>query len=37
MVKGVHQHVTERDFDYQRFHVETQQGKDAKAIPEKKP
>jgi hypothetical protein len=37
MVKGIHQHVTERDFDYQRFHVDTQQGKDAKAMPEKKP
>jgi hypothetical protein len=36
MFKGVHQHYTERDFDYQRFHVETQQGKDAKVIPEKK-
>jgi hypothetical protein len=36
MVKGVHQHYTERDFDYQRFHVETQQGKDAKVVPEKK-
>jgi hypothetical protein len=36
MVKGVHQHYTERDFDYQRFRVETQQGKDAKVMPEKK-
>ncbi|MGP8268989.1 MAG: hypothetical protein ACLQLH_02890 [Terracidiphilus sp.] len=36
MVKGVHHHYTERDFDYQRFRVETQQGKDAKVVPEKK-
>jgi hypothetical protein len=35
LVKGIHQHFTERDFDYQRFHVETRQGKDAKAMPEK--
>ncbi len=36
MFKSIRQHVTERDFDYKRFHVETQQGKDAKAVPEKK-
>ncbi|MGA2632760.1 MAG: hypothetical protein ABSF16_00850 [Terracidiphilus sp.] len=36
MVKGVHQHYTERDFDYQRFHVETDQGKDTKVMREKK-
>ena len=36
MFKAVHQHYTERDFDYQRFRVETQQGKDAKVTPEKK-
>jgi hypothetical protein len=30
MVKGIRQHIIERDFDYKRFHVETQQGKDAK-------
>ena len=35
MVKGIRQHYTERDFDYKRFHVETQQGKDVKTIPEK--
>jgi len=36
MVKGVHQHYTERDFDYQRFHVETDQGKDTNVMREKK-
>lgn len=36
MFKDLHQHYTEHDFDYQRFHVETQQGKDAKVVPEKK-
>lgn len=30
LVKGIRQHVIERDFDYKRFRVETQQGKDAK-------
>ncbi len=37
LVKGVRQHFTERDYDFKRFHVETQQGKDAKAVSEKKP
>jgi len=37
LVKGIHEHVTERDYDYKRFHVETQQGKDAKAVVETKP
>jgi hypothetical protein len=37
LVKGFHQHFTERDYDYKRFHVEAQQGKDAKAVVEKKP
>jgi hypothetical protein len=36
-VKGIRQHFTERDYDFKRFRVETQQGKDAKAIAEKKP
>ena len=36
LFKGIRQHYTERDFDYQRFRVETQQGKDAKVMPEKK-
>ncbi len=37
MVKGIRQHFTERDYDYKRFHVETQQGKGAKVVPENKP
>ena len=37
LVKGMRQHFTERDYDFKRFHVETQQGKDAKAVVEKKP
>jgi len=37
LVKGVHQHFIERDYDFKRFHVETQQGKDAKAVPDHKP
>lgn len=36
LVKGVHQHFVERDFDFKRFHVETQQDKDAKTVPDKK-
>jgi len=36
LVKGIRQHVTERDYDYKRFRVDTQQPKDAKAMPEKK-
>ncbi|MGD0521855.1 MAG: hypothetical protein ABSA48_11420 [Terracidiphilus sp.] len=36
LVKGIRQHYTERDFDYQRFRVETRQSKDAKVVPEKK-
>jgi hypothetical protein len=36
MVKNLRQHFTERDYDYKRFRVETQQGKDAKVVPEKK-
>ena len=32
LVKGIRQHFTERDFDFKRFHVETQAGKDAKAV-----
>ena len=32
LVKSVRQHFTERDFDFKRFHVETQTGKDAKAV-----
>jgi hypothetical protein len=37
MVKGIRQHFTERVYDYKRFRVETQQMKDGKAVPEKKP
>ena len=37
LVKNFRQHFTERDYDYKRFRVEAQQGKDAKAVPEQKP
>jgi hypothetical protein len=37
LVKGMRQHFIERDNDFKRFHVDTQQGKDAKAVPEKSP
>ena len=37
LVKGMRQHFLERDYDFKRFHVDTQQGKDAKAVDEKKP
>jgi hypothetical protein len=37
LVKGIRQHITERDYDYKRFRVETLQGKDAKAMVEAKP
>jgi hypothetical protein len=38
MVKGIRQHFTMRNSDFKRFHVETQQGKDAKAVvAEKRP
>lgn len=30
LVKSYRQHFTERDYDYKRFHVEAEQGKDAK-------
>lgn len=35
LVKGIRQHFTERGYDYKRFRVETQQGKDAKTAPVK--
>jgi hypothetical protein len=35
MVKGLRQHFTERDYDYKRFRVETEQRKDAKVVPGK--
>jgi len=37
LVKGIRQHGVERDYDYKRFHVETQQARDAKALVEKSP
>jgi hypothetical protein len=37
LVKGLRQHFTERDYNYQRFRVDAQQGKDAKVVAEKKP
>jgi hypothetical protein len=37
LVKGFHVRVTERDYDYKRFHIEAQQGKDSKVVVEKKP
>jgi hypothetical protein len=37
LLKGVRQHFTERDYDFKRFHVETQTRKDAKAVEGAKP
>jgi hypothetical protein len=37
LLKNVRQHVTERDYDFQRFSVETQQSKDAKTLGPAKP
>jgi hypothetical protein len=37
LVKSVRQHITEHDSDFQRFNVETQQSKDAKAVQSSKP
>jgi hypothetical protein len=37
LLKNLRQYITERDYDYQRFRVETQQGKDSKVVAEKKP
>jgi hypothetical protein len=36
LFKGLRQHFIERDYGYKRFHVETQQVKDAKVVPGKK-
>lgn len=33
LLKNLRQHFTERDFDYKRFRVETQQNRDAKVAP----
>ncbi len=35
LLKNYRQHFTERDYDYKRFRVETQQVKDTRATPEK--
>lgn len=37
MVKSLRQHITERDYDFKVFRVETQQGKDAKVAEPTKP
>lgn len=37
LLKNYRQHFTERDYDYKRFRVETQQSKDAKVSSEKQP
>jgi hypothetical protein len=37
LVKNMRQHFTESDYDFKRFHVETQQSKDAQVVPEGKP
>jgi hypothetical protein len=37
MVKSLRRHSTECDYDFKRFRVETQQPKDARVVPEKKP
>lgn len=36
LLKTIRQHGTERDYDYKRFRVETEQQKDAKVVAEKK-
>jgi len=36
LLKNYRQHFTERDYDYKRFRVETEQLKDAKVVPQKK-
>jgi hypothetical protein len=37
LVKGYRQHFTESDYDFKRFHVDTEQMKDAKPTAEKQP
>jgi hypothetical protein len=37
LLKNLRQHFIERDYDYKRFKVETQQAKDAQVAPAKKP
>jgi hypothetical protein len=36
VVKSLRQHIIERDYDYKRFRVETQQSKDAAVLPASK-
>jgi hypothetical protein len=36
-LKNMRQHFSERDYDYKRFHVETEQTKDAKVVHDQKP
>jgi len=33
LLKNMRQHFTERDYDYKRFRVDTQQSKDATVVP----
>jgi hypothetical protein len=35
LVKNLRQHITERDYGFKQFHVETQQSKEATAVPAK--
>jgi hypothetical protein len=37
MVKNMHQHFIERDYGFQRFHAEAEQGKESRVVLEKKP
>jgi SepF-like predicted cell division protein (DUF552 family) len=37
LVKGIRQHETMRDYGFQRFHVEAEQGKESRVVLEKKP
>ena len=37
LVKSFRRRFKERDYDFKRFRVETEQGKDAKAVPEQRP
>jgi hypothetical protein len=37
LLKNLRQHFIERDYDFKRFKVETQQAKDPQASPAKKP
>jgi len=37
LIKGIRQHYTERDYGFQRFHVEAEQGKESRVVLEKKP